>query len=79
MDNGASSYLRFLNGDNDRFVDIVREYNDGLILFLNSIIKDIQIAEEAADDTLLKLGTSEYEIFRYNKNNILISWQKNTV
>ena len=55
MDNGASSYLRFLNGDNDRFVDIVREYNDGLILFLNSIIKDIQIAEEAADDTLLKL------------------------
>ena len=55
MDNGASSYLRFLNGDNYRFVDIVKEYNDGLILFLNSIIKDIQIAEEAADDTLLKL------------------------
>ncbi len=55
MDNGASSYLRFLNGDNEKFVDLVKEYNDGLILFLNSIIKDIQIAEEAADDTLLKL------------------------
>ena len=55
MDNGASSYLRFLNGDNDSFVDLVKEYNDGLILFLNSIIKDIHVAEEAADDTLLKL------------------------
>ena len=55
MDNGARSYLRFLNGDNNKFVDIVKEYNDGLILFLNSIIKDIHIAEEAADDTLMKL------------------------
>ena len=59
MENGASSYLRFLNGDNDGFVDLVREYNDGLILFLNSIIKDIHIAEEAADDTLLKLYTKK--------------------
>ena len=40
MDNGASSYLRFLNGDNDSFVDLVKEYGDGLILFLNSIIRD---------------------------------------
>jgi len=46
MDNGASSYLRFLNGDNDRFVDIVKEYNDGLILFINSIIKDIQLLKK---------------------------------
>ena len=38
MENGASSYLRFLNGDNDGFVDLVKEYNDGLILFLNSRI-----------------------------------------
>ena len=55
MDNGASSYLRFLNGDNDSFVDLVKEYGDGLILFLNSIIRDIHIAEEAANDTLMKL------------------------
>ena len=55
MDNGASSYLRFLNGDNDSFVELVKEYGDGLILFLNSIIRDIHIAEEAANDTLMKL------------------------
>ncbi|MGN0616677.1 RNA polymerase sigma factor [Ruminococcus flavefaciens] len=55
MDNGASSYLRFLKGDKDSFVDIVKAYNDGLILFINAIIKDIQIAEEAAEDIFLKL------------------------
>ena len=55
MENGAGSYLRFLNGDNSAFVELVRAYNDGLILFLNTILKDIHVAEEAADDTFLKL------------------------
>ena len=55
MDNGASSYLHFRNGDDSAFGDLVREYNDGLILFLNTILKDIHISEEAADDTFMKL------------------------
>ena len=55
MDNGASSYLRFLNGDNDSFVELVREYSDGLTLFINTIIQDMHISEEAADDTFIKL------------------------
>lgn len=28
MENGASSYLRFLDGDKEGFVDIVRLYKD---------------------------------------------------
>ena len=55
MENGASSYLRFLNGDKNGFVDIVKEYKDGLILFINSFVRDIHISEEAADETFLKL------------------------
>lgn len=55
MDNGAGSYLRFLNGDNDGFVELVREYNDKLVLFLNTVVGDRYIAEEAADETFLKL------------------------
>ena len=35
MDNGASSYRRFLDGDDKGLVDIIRDYKDGLILFLN--------------------------------------------
>ena len=29
MDNGASSYLRFLNGENDAFAELIRQYKDG--------------------------------------------------
>ena len=58
MDNGAGSYLRFLNGDNDAFVELVREYNDKLVLFLNTVVNDIHISEEAADETFLKLYTA---------------------
>lgn len=55
MDNGASSYLRFLNDDLSGFVEIVEEYKDGLMLFIDSFINDIHISEEAADETFLKL------------------------
>lgn len=36
MNNGASSCRRFLNGDTSGFVELVREYKDGLILYLSS-------------------------------------------
>lgn len=55
MENAASSYLRFLEGDNDGFIELVRKYNYGLILFINTILNDIHMSEEAADDTFLKL------------------------
>ena len=55
MDKGADNYLRFLNGDKDGFTRLVEEYTNGLILFINCIVGDIHIAEEAADETFLKL------------------------
>ena len=38
MDNGASSYRRFLNGDDEGIVEIVNDYKDGLILYLNGYV-----------------------------------------
>ena len=55
MDNGASSYLRFLNDDKNGFVEIVRAYKDGLTLFINTVIRDIHISEEIANEVFLKL------------------------
>ena len=55
MDNGASSYRRFLSGDNDAFVELVREFSDGLTLFINTILNDMHVSEEAADDVFIKL------------------------
>lgn len=56
MDDGASSYHRFLDGDESGFVEIVREYKDGLILYLNSFTNDIHMAEDLAEDTFVRLG-----------------------
>lgn len=55
MDNGASSYRRFLDGDDNGLVEIIRDYKDGLILYLNSFIGNIYIAEEIAEETFIKL------------------------
>lgn len=56
MDNGASSYRRFLDGDEDGLVEIIRDYKDELILYLNSFVSNIHLAEELAEDTFVKLG-----------------------
>ncbi len=56
MDNGASSYRRFLDGDDNGLVDIIRDYKDGLILFLNGFADNINVAEELAEDTFVKIG-----------------------
>ncbi|MBQ6847570.1 MAG: RNA polymerase sigma factor [Clostridia bacterium] len=57
MDNGASSYRRFREGgDESGLVEIIRDYKDGLILYLNSFVGNIHIAEELAEDTFVLLG-----------------------
>ncbi len=60
MDNGASSYRRFRDdGDESGLEEIIREYRDGLIFYLNSIIGNIHVAEELAEDTFVLLGTKK--------------------
>ena len=60
MDNGASSYRRFREaGDDSGLVEIIREYRDGLIFYLNSIVGNIHTAEELAEDTFVLLGTKK--------------------
>ncbi len=55
MDNGASSYRRFLSGDDDALTQIVGDYKDGLILYLNAYVNNIHIAEDLAEDTFFRL------------------------
>ena len=59
MDNGASSYRRFLDGDNNGLTEIVRDYKDGLILYINSFVGNIYVAEELMEDTFFKLITKK--------------------
>ena len=55
MDNGACSYRRFLDGDDEGVVEIVRDYKDGLILFLNRYVHNVHIAEELAEETFFRI------------------------
>ena len=59
MDNGASSYRRFLDGDDSGLVEIIRDYKDGLILYLNSIIPNGIVAEELCEDTFVRLAVKK--------------------
>lgn len=55
MDSGAKNYLRFLEGDDEGIGEIIREYRDGLMMFLNGYVKNIHTAEELTEETFFKL------------------------
>ncbi len=57
MDNGASSYRRFLDGDDSGFVEIIKDYKDGLMLYINNYVRDLHIAEDLTEDTFFKIVT----------------------
>ena len=63
MDNGASSYRRFLDGDDKGIAEIVGDYKDGLIIYLNSYVNNLFIAEELTEDTFFSFDNQKAEIF----------------
>jgi RNA polymerase sigma-70 factor (ECF subfamily) len=59
MDNGASSYRRFLDGDNSGLRDLIEEYRLPLQMFILSIVKSNETAEDAAIETFVKLASKK--------------------
>lgn len=57
MDNGASSYRRYLEGELSAFEEIIDEYREGLIFFINRYVSDLDLAEDIAADTFAILLT----------------------
>lgn len=55
MDNGASSYRHFLNGDENAFSEILDMYRDNLIFFINRTVNNLSVAEELAADAFAEL------------------------
>ena len=55
MDNGESSYRRFLDGDTGGFDELVNMYHDALIYFINGFLFDITESEDVAEDTFMEL------------------------
>ena len=59
MDNGASSYRRFLEGNDSGIAELIREYKDGLTLYLNGFVGNIHLADELTEDTFVKLAVKK--------------------
>lgn len=56
MDNGESSYRRFLAGDDEGLHEIICSYRAGLILYLNSFVQNIHTAEDLTEDTFAEIA-----------------------
>lgn len=57
MDTGADSYRRFLDGDDEAFVEIIKYYKDSMILYLDSFTHNLDTAEDLMEDTFVKIIT----------------------
>ena len=55
MDNGASSYRRYLNGEEEAFDRIIKDYYDHLVFFINSYVQSFAAAEDLAVDVFSDL------------------------
>lgn len=63
MDNGESSYRRFLEGEESAFDEIMKELFDKLVFFINRYVHDLHAAEDIAIDVFSDLLVYKY---RYN-------------
>ena len=55
MDNGASSYRRYLEGDESGFDEVLALYQDRLIFFIHRYVRNITVAEDLAEDAFVEL------------------------
>lgn len=55
MTTDAEYYFRFLDGDSSGLEELVKMFNDSLILFINGYVKNLSIAEDLAADTFAEL------------------------
>ncbi len=55
MDNGASSYRRYLEGDEAAFDEIMNELFDKLVFFIDRYVQDIHASEDIAIDAFTDL------------------------
>ena len=89
MDNGASSYRRFLDGDEAGLNEIVEMYGDNLMYFINGIVKNIEMAEDLMEDTFMELlihkhhfrGESSFKtyLFKIGRNKALNALKRNRI
>lgn len=84
---GASSYRRFLDGDESGLEDIVKMYGDGLMFFINGFVNNLSLSEEIMEDVFMELvvkkhnfkGESSFKtyLFKIGRNKALNVLKRN--
>ena len=59
MDIGKQYYRRFLDGDDEGLTLIIKDYKDGLILYINSFVDNIYIAEELMQEVFFRIAVKK--------------------
>ena len=87
MDQGASLYDRYLKGDESSLNDLVEMYGDKLMLFINSFVGNLSMAEEIMEDVFMELivkkhhfkGESSFKtyLFQIGRNKALNEIKRN--
>jgi RNA polymerase sigma-70 factor (ECF subfamily) len=55
MDNSATLYQQYLEGDNNSLEELVKLYNDSLIFYINGFVDNISVSEDIAADTFVEI------------------------
>lgn len=55
MERGESSYLKYVEGDEEAFSEVLKTYFNNLTLFINGYLNDVYASEDVAIDTMLEL------------------------
>ena len=71
MENGASSYRRFLADEIDGLSDLIHEYNDDLVFYINSFVNNICVAEELTEEVFVELVVKKP---RYSGKSSFKTW-----
>lgn len=79
MDTGAENYRRYLNGEDEGLVELIRDYQEGLTLFLNRYVRNLHTAEDLAEETFFRLVTKKPRFTpRYSFKTWLYAIGRNT-
>lgn len=59
MDNGSGYYRRYLDGDDSGLVELIRDYKDGLMLYLLGITENFHLADEIMEETFFRIAVKK--------------------
>ena len=75
MDNGASSYRRFLEGDDLGMEKLIRDYKDGLLLYLDKYFQNVSLAEDCVQETFIQLAIKTW-LYAIGRNKAISTLRK---